>query len=289
MDTFKEKELQLADDNSELSIEIPETALPFNGPDLDLASLTTEQQAEAALLHVIYNAENQYTSLIDQLSQTSEWISLSSMEKNDILNMNPQQKVLLSIIVEANRSDVDWTRLKHCGLAALGFHRAQNLLINAFKTGMTAQTAIQALRFIGQKYLGYIALAFAIYEFTTCIIDENPDEEHPLIGERENIFELPTNEPGFCPDDVHSSNYWDFSTKYFSIITLENLTQNNLDATPNIRIYLNPDNYLLYSDSAYSELLPNGYYYMKCRSSLLFYEFTKVVDGVATMVYGKYL
>lgn len=285
---LKADQTMTANNISNSDIEVPEGNLPFNGPDLDLTSITTEQEAESALAPIIYNAENQYNSVITQLTQTSEWANLSISDKDEILNMGTQQKVLLSIIIEANRDEVDWNRLKHCGLAALGFHRAQTLLINAFKTGMSATTAIQALKFIGQRYLGYIALAFAIYEFTSCIIDDNPDEEYPLIGEKQNIFIIPERDPGFC-GDINDPNIWsNFQTKYFSLSTLGNIDQNSFNSTPSITIYLHPTNNLLYLDSTYGEVIPDGYYSINCGNTT-YQEFVEVINGLTTQVCGKYL
>ncbi|WP_293743117.1 hypothetical protein [uncultured Pedobacter sp.] len=78
----------------------------------------------------------------------------------------------------------------HCALAALGFNQAYTLFSSAFTTGMTATTALQALKFVGVKYLGYIALAVAVYEFIECV---NSDEGIPrqLVAKQLDSYLLP--------------------------------------------------------------------------------------------------
>lgn len=275
-----------ANNTQESHIQTNTDAIPFDAGNIDVPTINTETQAESALGPAIQNGNTQYNQIMSQLIQTQEWSALPQSEKNIILNLTEQQKVIVNIILQANSgSNVDWNRLKHCGLAALGIDRAKTILISAFRTGMTASTAIEALAFIGKRYLGYIALAFAIYEFTECILSNSPSEDflitqpYASIG-NDNLFIMDHIAPGFL--------HWNgFSTyaKYFSYELLQKLNYSQLLSFQPINLFY--DNGKFYTDPTHTQFVADGYYQNEMIEDGYIYIFIEIKNGSVIHAIGK--
>ncbi|MFF5383546.1 hypothetical protein [Pedobacter suwonensis] len=154
----------------------------------------------------------------------------------------------------------------HCALAALGFNQAYTLFSSAFTTGMTATTALQALKFVGVKYLGYIALAVAVYEFIECV---NSDEGIPrqLVAKQLDSYLLPL---PLNPVQL-------YCTSPEAVLD----TVNNLWL--NTTIFQNSANNKYYADSSYTTFVPDGYYSI-CNNTSGFIIY-RIVDGVSIAAY----
>ncbi|WP_199137030.1 hypothetical protein [Pedobacter sp. ASV12] len=238
----------------------------------DLQNLT-ELQAISLTDPFVSSGTSLYNSLILQISGTPEWAALSAEEQNYILNFTPQQKAMLEVIyraanIEASASG-ETPRWVHCAVSALGFQQAYSLIAKAFTVGMSASTAVQALRFIGLKYLGYVALAYAIYEFVQCVSDSGP-------GENPELIEI------------------DISSKLLdgplpSSTTYLTTAKEVVDASSRVlrftSIFFNSLDNKYYSDSAFTTFVPDGYYPNVIPMTVPQCHY--IVGGVALAVYHR--
>lgn len=118
--------------------------------------------------------------MINQLKTTGEWNKLSENDKSEILNMSDAQKAQLSLLlvdfsVENDNNNkmqkipaIQKNRAVSCLGVALGIS-AVNDIISGTAALMTVETGVQLLKVMGKRYLGYLGLAIAVYEFVDCI------------------------------------------------------------------------------------------------------------------------
>lgn len=229
-----------------------------------------EFQAIQLLQPTVESGTTLYNDLMNQVIGTQEWNTLTYEEQTYILNFTPQQKAMLAIILEAANNSAaagGSSKWVHCALSALGFNQAYTLFASAFTTGMTATTALQALKFVGVKYLGYIALAVAIYEFVECV---SSDIETPrqLVAKQLDSYLLP----------VPVSITQQYCTTPEAVLD----TVNDLWLTTSV--YYNSIDNKYYVDSSNSTFVPNGYY-LTNQPNLGGYIIYKVIDGVSIAAY----
>lgn len=262
----KEKPLSIPKRNEVGNEELPSDFQPFENVTYSEVQGLTETQASTLLEPMVYSGETLYNSLISQVINSSEWANLTSQEQSYILNFTPQQKAMLEVLFQAASKDFssasETPRWVHCGVSALGINQAYGIFVNAFKVGMSATTAVQVLKFVGLKYLGYVALAIAVYEFVQCVSSDNSVRE--LINEFMESYVLPIQSPAFL-------NYW---------ATKEHLLDTETDYGDNFNVYYNSSNNKYYSDSSFTTLVPDGYYSMNF--SNIFYV---IVDGESIAAY----
>lgn len=75
------------------------------------------------------------------------------------------------INVSASQSFVDWPRVSSSASAALGIAGIRELWTNTIALG-TVETAVEALKLIGRRYLGNIGIALMIYDFADCFYND---------------------------------------------------------------------------------------------------------------------
>lgn len=235
---------------------------------IDIQNLT-EVQAENLLEPMVNTGTLLYNDLISQLIATPEWAALTPQEQFTIVNFTPQQKAMLELFFRSANQDAGsgTPRWVSCGIAALGFEQAYTLFARAFTVGMSATTAIQVLKFVGLKYLGYIALAVAVYEFVQCI-NGNDDE----IPSRTLVA---TDFPPMLPLPLATSASY--------CVNEEGVLDTVNDLWLETPLFQNPVNSKYYSDSSLTSYVPNGYYMIMHGPSD--YKYHKLIDGEAIAVY----
>ena len=150
----------------------------FNGDRIPQKS-KEEEELQKIITPLIENGERLYQELIGQLIKTDEWKNLSENEKSEILNLSDTQKAQLSLIFinipSHNNSQMQKIApiLKSniavsCIASALGIS-AINDIISGTAGLMTVESGLQLLKVMGKRYLGYIGLAIAVYEFVECV------------------------------------------------------------------------------------------------------------------------
>jgi hypothetical protein len=202
-----------------------------------------------------------YNNLVDQVVGTQEWNTLTYEEKVYILNFTPQQKAMLAVLYDAaNNSAGGDPRWVSCAAAALGFNTAYGLFVNAFKVGMSAETAVAALRFVGLKYLGYIGLAYAVYQFIECVRSSVTSPVQSIVGI------LPS-----APLPIPSTSDIFYQADY-------NLLGQFI---PHLytSIFLNGSNNKCYIDNSFSSFVPDGYYDSQAEVVNNLHKYYHIVDG----------
>ena len=283
----EEEQLTLNKSNEKVfSLNLPLNLEPFETlSPLDIDNLT-EYQAIDLVQPIVDSGTILYNGLINQIVGTTEWLSLSSQEQFEILNLTPQQKAMLEVIYNAANTDASSgsPRWVDCAVAALGFNRAYTLFASAFRVGMSATTAIQVLKFVGLKYLGYIALAVAVYEFVQCVSSSAP------VG----TPDIPAGTPIIRNDLFNSSDTLSFPTGYSQYVYYTKYYTHIGDylgnsgshvPKPAIHIYLNPSDSKYYMDSAYTKILPDAFYILETdMNNNLSHKYREIINGQVVVV-----
>lgn len=272
-----EKPLNLKITNAH--VDLTSNLEPFkNLSPTDIQNLT-ESQAEDLLEPLVNAGSLLYSDLIALITETPEWSELTSEEQSVILNFTPQQKAMLELLFSsASKGDLSgMPKWVSCGTAALGFEQAYSLLTRAFSVGMSATTAIQVLKFVGLRYLGYLSLAIAVYQFVDCLSYEvelpiDPGDES-LSGPGGTLYPIEL-ESYLMP--LHTGQY---GYKVYA----SHLTDGYGHQAYFTSLYFNPSDNRYYADINLTSFVPNGYY---LRHKLGQYQqYYRIVDGVSIMLY----
>ncbi|QNN41188.1 hypothetical protein [Pedobacter roseus] len=234
---------------------------PFN--DLSPTDIQNLDESQATLLlePTVESGTVLYNNLVDQVVGTQEWNTLTYEEKAYILNFTPQQKAMLAVLYDAaNNSAGGDPRWVSCAAAALGFNTAYGLFVSAFKVGMSAETAIAALRFVGLKYLGYIGLAYAIYQFIECVRSSVTSPSQSIVGIIPAApLPIPSTSDIFYQADYNLLGQF-IPHRYTSI-------------------FLNSLNNKYYIDNGFISFVPDGYYDSQSELVNNLHKYYHIVDG----------
>jgi hypothetical protein len=135
----------------------------------------TEAAVKSIVTPLINNGKEIHNELLLKLQSSQEWNSLSNKEKETLINFNDVQLAELSLIfieLQNNitlREDDDWAEVRSCLSGALGLGELYYLLVQNPRALATARGGLSLLKHIGGRYLGYIGLGLAIYDFVDCI------------------------------------------------------------------------------------------------------------------------
>lgn len=257
-------------DNTKINVKSSALALALDlDPFRELTSMEVqnldESQAVGLLQPTVEAGTILYNELIDQVVGTQGWSTLTYDEKVSILNFTPQQKATLAILYDAatkSAQDGGNPRWVNCAGAALGLQQAYSLFSSAFTVGMTATTAIQALTFVGKRYLGYVGLAVAVYAFTECISSEDVsipgDDDVPPFGDESLPIVI------LFPKEYNGEYYFTLHPTYI----------NNPETGPKYSTHIYYFNNKYYFNSGKTCLLPNGYYFSNYDNNYYY-----VIDG----------
>jgi hypothetical protein len=135
----------------------------------------TEAEVKNIVTPLINNGKEIHNELLLNLKSTQEWNSLTNKEKETLINFSDVQLAELSIIfieLQNNitfREEDDWTEVRSCLSGALGLGELYYLLVQNPRALATARGTLSLLKHIGGRYLGYIGLGLAIYDFVDCV------------------------------------------------------------------------------------------------------------------------
>lgn len=128
--------------------------------------INSEVQSIAAPL--IESGTQIYTDILEQLTNSREWYSLPEEDKTTIRNFSDGQLIQLALIFTSdNDPTVSSMSFRACVGVALGLNGIKDV-INL--SGLySAKTAVQLLKTIGKRYLGYVGIVWMVWDFTDCI------------------------------------------------------------------------------------------------------------------------
>lgn len=140
---------------------------------------SNEEEIQEIIAPLIENGKQLYAEMISQIKKTDEWNNLSEIEKSEILNLSDTQKAQISLCFISFPSQSNSSMQKvapiqktnravSCLASALGIS-AINDIISGTIALTTVETGLQLLKVMGKRYLGYIGLAIAVYEFVECV------------------------------------------------------------------------------------------------------------------------
>ena len=135
----------------------------------------TEAEVKRIVTPLINNGKEIHNELLLNLKSSQEWNGLTNKEKETLINFSDVQLAELSLIfieLQNNitlREEDDWTEVRSCLSGALGLGELYYLLVQNPRALATARGTLSLLKHIGGRYLGYIGLGLAIYDFVDCI------------------------------------------------------------------------------------------------------------------------
>ena len=147
---------------------------PFISDDIE-KNKKTEAEVKRIVTPLINNGKEIHNELLSNLKSSQEWNSLTNKEKETLTNFSDVQLAELSLIfieLQNNitlREEDDWTEVRSCLSGALGLGELYYLLVQNPRALATARGTLSLLKHIGGRYLGYIGLGLAIYDFVDCI------------------------------------------------------------------------------------------------------------------------
>ena len=134
-----------------------------------------EAEIKNSVAPLIHNGKEIHNELLLNLKSSQEWNGLTNKEKETLINFSDVQLAELSLIfieLQNNitlREEDDWTEVRSCLSGALGLGELYYLLVQNPRALATARGTLSLLKHIGGRYLGYIGLGLAIYDFVDCI------------------------------------------------------------------------------------------------------------------------
>jgi len=135
----------------------------------------SETEIKNIVTPLIKNGKEIHNELLSNLKSSQEWNSLTYKEKETLINFSDVQLAELSLIFIEIQNNIplkendNWTHIRSCLSGALGLGELYYLLIQNPRALATARGTLSLLKHIGGRYLGYIGLGLAIFDFADCI------------------------------------------------------------------------------------------------------------------------
>ena len=135
----------------------------------------TETEIKNIVTPLIKNGKEIHNELLSNLKSSQEWNSLTYKEKETLINFSDVQLAELSLIFIELQNNIplkendNWIHIRSCLSGALGLGELYYLLIQNPRALATARGTLSLLKHIGGRYLGYIGLGLAIFDFADCI------------------------------------------------------------------------------------------------------------------------
>lgn len=142
---------------------------------VNIEKKNTETEIKNIITPLIKNGKEIHNELLSNLKSSQEWNSLTYKEKETIINFSDVQLAELSLIFIELQNNIplkendNWTHIRSCLSGALGLGELYYLLIQNPRALATARGTLSLLKHIGGRYLGYIGLGLAIFDFADCI------------------------------------------------------------------------------------------------------------------------
>ena len=147
---------------------------PFISADIE-KNKKTEAEVKRIVTPLINNGKEIHNELLINLKSSKEWNSLTNKEKETLINFSDVQLAELSLIFIEIQNNIplkendNWTHIRSCLSGDLGLGELYYLLIQNPRALATARGTLSLLKHIGGRYLGYIGLGLAIFDFADCI------------------------------------------------------------------------------------------------------------------------
>lgn len=138
-------------------------------------SIEDEDQIREIVMPLIENGRQIHEEILSQVQETAEWQELSEEEREAILNYTEYQFAELSVIYSMTQGDaeevakVDWNHVRSCLSGAFGLGDIYYLVVENPRALMNASSAVKILKHVGARYLGWIGLGLAIWDFVDCV------------------------------------------------------------------------------------------------------------------------
>lgn len=120
---------------------------------------------------LVENGRQIHNEMLGYISGSEEWNTLSEQDKNTILNLSDPQLAALSFqyvsVIQPN-GGVNEAAIKDCVGVALGIHGLKTILTDIF-VAPTISGTISLLKFMGRRYIGYIGIAWMVWDFYDCM------------------------------------------------------------------------------------------------------------------------
>ena len=141
---------------------------------------TDEDEIQTIINPLVHNGRQIHSEIISKVQSSSEWFLLTDYERNAILNITDDQAGELSLIystvdlAEWQSGDLepmllDFGTIRSCLSGALGLGDLYYLVVENPRALLSANGALKILKHVGLRYLGYIGLALAVWDFVDCI------------------------------------------------------------------------------------------------------------------------
>lgn len=133
-----------------------------------------EELIAKALAPLVENGRAIHKELIAYVSESEDWKELTEEEQQAILNMTDDQYVELSMIYSMTQGDnenarLNWNTVRSCLSGAFGLGDIYYLVVENPRALMTVNGAVKILKHVGLRYLGWIGLGLAIWDFVDCV------------------------------------------------------------------------------------------------------------------------
>ncbi|MCA0364522.1 MAG: hypothetical protein LCH67_10805 [Bacteroidetes bacterium] len=141
-------------------------------------SIEVENEIKYLIQPFVQNGKAIHNEMITIVKGSKQWESLSETDKIYILSFKEDyQFVELSILYYALHSNSRKLKnarpsneidiIKNCVSAALGIAGIKEIIANTAALG-AVETTIGALKLLGKRYLGYVGVAWMIWDFYDC-------------------------------------------------------------------------------------------------------------------------
>lgn len=151
--------------------------VPIDG---EVPITTDEQEIQRIVSPLVQNGRQIHNEIISKVQSSSEWLLLTDYERNAILNITDDQAGELSLIystvdlaewqsdpLEPMRMDIG--TIRSCLSGALGLGDLYYLVVENPRALLSANGALKILKHVGLRYLGYLGLALAVWDFVDCV------------------------------------------------------------------------------------------------------------------------
>lgn len=129
----------------------------------------SEEEIATIIDPLVVNGRQLHSELVAYVLNSEEWNELTESERNEILFMSDGQLADLSLTYAgAIQVNSLGDAIKDCVGVALGI-RGLSSLLTQLVAAPTVKTAVGLLKFVGKRYLGYLAIGWMIWDFADCM------------------------------------------------------------------------------------------------------------------------
>ncbi len=167
----KKKAISLTTNRMDVVEELPDGEVPITDD---------VEEIETILSPLVQNGRQIHNEILSKVTSSPDWLMLPFEEKNAILNLSDDQLGELSLIystvnlnewesqpIEALRMDLG--TIRSCLSGALGLGDLYYLIVENPRALLNASGAVKILKHVGLRYLGWVGLGLAVWDFVDCV------------------------------------------------------------------------------------------------------------------------